>query len=190
MKKVILKIEGMSCSACSNTIEKYLNKQEGVNAIVNLVMANALIYYDEEKVNIEDLNKYIEESGYKSLGIYNEKEKQKKDYSRLYLIIFGIIVIILMLYSFLKNSIITFILTIPFIIYGLDIIKSGIKKIISKSPNMDTLVTIGVLSSFIYSTANYYRNDSKIKCIEYFFICFYFKIIIIGTKFLKSTSHF
>ena len=154
MKKVILKIEGMSCSACSNTIEKYLNKQEGVNAIVNLVMANALIYYDENKVNIEDLNKYIEESGYKSLGIYNEKEEQKKDNSRIYLIIFGIIVIILMLSSFLKNSIITFILTIPFIIYGLDIIKSGIKKIISKSPNMDTLVSIGVLSSFIYSTAN------------------------------------
>ena len=28
LKKVILKIGGMSCSACSNAIEKYLNKQE------------------------------------------------------------------------------------------------------------------------------------------------------------------
>ncbi len=28
MKKVILKIGGMSCSACSNAVEKYLNKQE------------------------------------------------------------------------------------------------------------------------------------------------------------------
>ena len=154
MKKVILKIEGMSCSACSNTIEKYLNKQDGVNAIVNLVMANALIYYDEEKITIDDLNRYIEESGYKSLGIYNEKEEKKKDNSRIYLMIFGIIIILLMLSSLLNNSIVTFILTIPFIIYGLDIIKSGIKKLISKSPNMDTLVSIGVLSSFIYSTIN------------------------------------
>ncbi len=31
MKKVILKIGGMSCSACSNSIEKYLNKQERNN---------------------------------------------------------------------------------------------------------------------------------------------------------------
>ena len=46
------------------------------------------------------------------------------------------------------------ILTIPFIIYGLDIIKSGITKLIHKNPNMDTLVTIGVLSSFIYSICN------------------------------------
>ena len=28
MKKVILKIEGMSCSACQNRVEKYLNKQD------------------------------------------------------------------------------------------------------------------------------------------------------------------
>ena len=26
MKKAILKIEGMTCSACSNGLEKYLNK--------------------------------------------------------------------------------------------------------------------------------------------------------------------
>ena len=44
MKKIILSIEGMTCSACSNGLEKYLNKQNGVvNASVNLVMANAVI---------------------------------------------------------------------------------------------------------------------------------------------------
>ena len=46
MKKIILNIEGMTCSACSNGLEKYLNKQEGViSASVNLVMATALIEY-------------------------------------------------------------------------------------------------------------------------------------------------
>ena len=29
MKKTILNIEGMTCSACSNGLEKYLNKQNG-----------------------------------------------------------------------------------------------------------------------------------------------------------------
>ena len=28
MRKVLLRIGGMSCSACSNGLEKYLNKQE------------------------------------------------------------------------------------------------------------------------------------------------------------------
>ena len=49
MKKIILSIDGMTCSACSNGLEKYLNKQEGIIvAGVNLVMANATIEYDEK----------------------------------------------------------------------------------------------------------------------------------------------
>ena len=44
MKKIILKIGGMTCSACSNGLEKYLNKQDGViSASVNLVMATAQV---------------------------------------------------------------------------------------------------------------------------------------------------
>ncbi len=33
-------------------------------------------------------------------------------------------------------------------IYGYDILKNGYKNLIHKTPNMDTLVGIGVLSSF------------------------------------------
>ena len=52
MKKIILAIDGMTCSACSNGLEKYLNKQEGIKeASVNLVMANALDEYDENILN-------------------------------------------------------------------------------------------------------------------------------------------
>ncbi len=161
MKKVIIKIGGMSCSACSNKIEKYLNKQDGVEASVNLVTAQALINYDESKVRLIDIERFIYESGYEYLGLYDKNEEQKKDYSLYYVIGFGILVFILMIISMLSmhsksilvNTII-FILTIPFLIYGFDIIKSGIKKLIHKSPNMDSLVTIGVLTSFIYSFIN------------------------------------
>lgn len=30
MKSLILSIDGMTCSACSNGLEKYLNKQNGI----------------------------------------------------------------------------------------------------------------------------------------------------------------
>ena len=99
MKKVILKIDGMSCSACQNRVEKYLNKQDGVTASVNLVMAQALIEYDEEKVTLADLDRFVEESGYTSLGVYNEELEEKKDNTKLYLIILAIVVVLLMYVS-------------------------------------------------------------------------------------------
>ena len=172
MKKVILKIEGMSCSACQNRVEKYLNKQEGVNASVNLVMAQALIEYDEVKVTIDDLERFVKESGYKSLGVYQEEKEEKKDNTKYYLIILAFVIILLMYVSMshmiglpvipflhmlkhpINYGIALLILTIPFIIFGFDIIKSGIIKLIHKSPNMDSLVTIGVLASFTYSLVN------------------------------------
>ena len=50
MKKIILSIDGMTCSACSNGLEKYLSKQNGIkNVSVNLVMATANVEYDEKK---------------------------------------------------------------------------------------------------------------------------------------------
>ena len=172
MKKVILKIEGMSCSACQNRIEKYLNKQDGVKASVNLVMQETLIEYDEEKVTLIDLNRFISESGYKSLGPANEHIEYKNDNMKFKLLIFAILTISLMYISMVhmiylptipylnmeKNPInygvSLFVLTIPFIIFGFDILKSGITKLFHRSPNMDTLVTIGVLANFIYSTLN------------------------------------
>ncbi len=171
MKKVILKVDGMSCSACSNRVEKYLNKQDGVEASVNLVMAQALVNYDPNKVNIDDLARFIKESGYKYAGIYEEKVENKKDNSKYYLIGFLLLIVIFMLFSMghmikihhLNHSnpilygIICLVFSIPFIIYGIDILISGVKKI--THPNMDSLVSVGVIASFIYSLVNLIRGD-------------------------------
>ena len=79
---VILSVEGMSCGACSSSLEKYLKKQKGVvDASVNLVLATANITYSEE-LTITDLERLIKEAGYKSLGIYspdNSFKEQKLD---------------------------------------------------------------------------------------------------------------
>ena len=66
MKKVLLKIGGMTCSACSSGLEKFLNRQDGIeSASVNLVMNNANIQYDEEKLNLEQIEKF----GYSNLPV-------------------------------------------------------------------------------------------------------------------------
>ena len=69
MKKIILSIEGMTCSACSNGLEKYLNKQNGIiDTSVNLVMANATIDYDENILNQEKIEKFVKQAGFKKIG--------------------------------------------------------------------------------------------------------------------------
>ena len=59
-------------------------------------------------------------------------------------------------YNPINYAISLLILTIAFFGYGYDILKNGYKNLIHKIPNMDTLVAIGVVSSFIYSLYGMY----------------------------------
>lgn len=174
MKKIILSIDGMTCSSCSNGLEKYLNKQNGItNAVVNLVMANATIEYDEKILDQPKIEEFVKKAGFKSLGEFKEiklEEKGKK--SKIIFISSTIFAILLMYISMgsmvnlpsipivdmnknpINYTICLFIFTIAFILYGFDILKNGYKNLIHKTPNMDTLVGIGVLSSFLYSIYN------------------------------------
>ena len=176
MKKIILSIEGMTCSACSNGLEKYLNKQDGIkNASVNLVMANATVEYDEKKLNITQIEELVKKAGFKSLGEFKEIRTEKKNVKeRVKFIIYTILAILLMYISmghminlpsipFLDihqnttNYMVSLlIITLLFILYGWDIIKNEYKNLIHKTPNMDTLVGIGVITSFLYSIYNMY----------------------------------
>lgn len=176
MKRIILSIDGMTCSACSNGLEKYLNKQNGIyNVSVNLVMANATIDYDEKILDISKIETFVKKAGFKSLGEFKEiKLETKSKNEKTKLIIFTILAIILMYISmghmlnlpsipYLDSHkhiypymITLLLLTISFLIYGFDIIKNGYKNLIHKTPNMDTLVGIGVITSFLYSLYNMY----------------------------------
>lgn len=171
MKKIILRIDGMTCSACSSGLEKYLKKQKGVNdALVNLVMSSASISY-EDNITIDDLNRFVKEAGFKSLGIYNEQEESYSN-KNIYFIINGLLALLVLYISMshmihlpvipflnmmaypINYSVCLFIFSLYFIYFGKDIIISGFKNIRYKSPNMDTLVTLGIISSFLFSTFN------------------------------------
>lgn len=167
---VILSVEGMSCGACSSSLEKYLKKQKGVvDASVNLVLATANITYSEE-LTITDLERLIKEAGYKSLGIYSPDNSFKEQKLDKKLFIAYTILAILILYISMSHmvglpvlpylnmekyplnyALSLLMLSLPFLYYGKDILKNGYLNLIHKAPNMDTLVAIGVLSSFLYS---------------------------------------
>ena len=171
MKKVLLKIDGMTCSACSSGLEKFLNKQDGIEtASVNLIMNNASIEYDDSKLTLEQVEKFVDKAGFTSLGIDNlEKEEKKKSNEKYRLIGISVISILILYISMshmvglpvipflnmmthpINYAISLFILTIIVLWMGRDILKNGYKNLIHKTPNMDTLVMIGVFASFIYS---------------------------------------
>ena len=171
MKKVLLKIDGMTCSACSSGLEKYLNKQDGIiNATVNLVMNNASVEYDEKKLDLPQIEKFVQKAGFESLGIDNLQREEKKKSREKYKLWGFTIIAILTLYiamghmigipeipflsmhgSPINYTIALLILSVVAIVLGWDILKNGYKNLIHKTANMDTLVGLGVLSSFIYS---------------------------------------
>ena len=174
MKKITLSVDGMTCSACSVGLEKYLNKQDGIKATsVNLVLGTATIIYDETKLTPDDLDKFVSKAGFKSLGEFKGLEEiNKKKKTKINLIIFTVLILIFMYISMGQmlnlpvpnilskdenpvNYVITiFILSLAFLIYGFDIIKNGYKNAIHLTLNMDTLITLGVFSSFLYSLYN------------------------------------
>ena len=164
IKKTILKIDGMTCSACSNGLEKYLKRQEGiVDVNVNLILAIATITY--ENIKIKDIENYIKEAGFKSLGEFKTLDDNttfKKEKSLL--VFYGLLLIVLMYITMshmvglpnLDNypqiySLTLVLFSLVFLIYGFDIIKNGFKNLIHRIPNMDTLVTFSVVFSLIYS---------------------------------------
>ncbi len=177
MKNIILSIEGMTCSACSNGLEKYLNKQNGIiSASVNLVMANATINYDEKILDLEKLEKFVKQAGFVSKGIYKDFQIEKKSKVEKYIFIFFTLLAIFIMYVSMGHmmnlpvpaifnphtnpqiyTITLFVGAVLFLIYGGDILRNGYKNLIHMIPNMDTLVTIGVLSSFLYSVYGMYK---------------------------------
>ena len=67
MKKLILKIDGMHCDGCATRLENALKMKEHIsNAKVSFKDKNAVIEY--EKIDKKEVEKYIEEIGFHSLG--------------------------------------------------------------------------------------------------------------------------
>ncbi|SHE50607.1 Cu+-exporting ATPase [Seinonella peptonophila] len=67
-KQTTFSIEGMTCAACANRIEKGLSKMEGVSeATVNFALEKATVTYEADKASVAELEAKIEKLGYKTV---------------------------------------------------------------------------------------------------------------------------
>ncbi len=173
-QNVMLKIRGMHCAVCAQTIEKALNQKEGIyKSAVNFALETATVEYNQAQISLEAIKKVIRDVGYDIIepegGVEDaeQKERDQEIRSLKTKLAFSVIMAIpVMIYSnarFLPFTLPTlelenfvplllFILTTPVhFIVGHNFFTGAIKAIRNKNPNMDVLVTIGTSAAYFYS---------------------------------------
>ncbi len=173
MKSMQLKITGMKCGGCVQTVENILNNIEGTkNVSVNLLTESAYFDIKNKQFNIDGLLNDLQENGFPS-KIYiddfaekinkSELEKKTKWINKWKKLNFAFILLLFSVLGhlaeggFIKSPLLAnisfhaFIATTALLFPGRPIIIKGFKSFLKNKPNMDTLVALGVTSA--YSTS-------------------------------------
>lgn len=179
MKKQLLDITGMSCSACSSRIEKVVNKMQGVEQMnVNLLKNNAHVTFDESVVDEKAIIARIEKLGFgasvHAAGVaaapvpQQDTAAQEMEEMRQRLIgslIFAGLVFyqhmgrmwgwplpgfILGQENELINALLQMLWCIPVLFIDRKYFIHGVRNLLSGAPNMDSLIAVGSGASFIY----------------------------------------
>ncbi|MDD6794081.1 MAG: heavy metal translocating P-type ATPase [Clostridiaceae bacterium] len=166
-------VEGMTCSACANRVERVAKKIDGIeNANVNFATEKLTVEIEEQKVSYEEIKSVVEKAGYKLVeeSKVRVKEKGNTEVDKLLrrFIVSSIFTIPLLIISMghmvkmpLPNiidphanpfnfALIQLILTLVVMFTGIKFYRVGIKNLFKLSPNMDSLIAVGTLSAFTY----------------------------------------
>ena len=156
---------GMSCAACSANVEKAVRNVAGCeNVSVNLLTNSMSV---EGNASQENIIKAVEKAGYSAVIKGGKKEIKELTTDnvkkRLFL---SVILLIIHLYISMGamiglpvgvfnnhsvNSVVQLTISMVIMMINKKFFISGTKALLRKAPNMDTLVALGALSSFIYS---------------------------------------
>ncbi|MFC1599601.1 heavy metal translocating P-type ATPase [Patescibacteria group bacterium] len=162
MQTTNLKLTGMTCGSCAKLNESALLDVDGVKtAQVNIANNKAQVEFDEKKTNVEALIKAVEGAGYGAfeiigkgpdMGEETKKEVKTALYRFLGAAIFALPVMSMMIWPDLipmwGHAVLT---AIVVFVFGFHFHKNAAKKLIRFTSNMDSLVSLGTLSSFSYS---------------------------------------
>jgi len=167
-------ISGMTCAACSNRIEKVLNKMEGVShASVNLTTENATIEYNSNVVTKKDLIGRIGDLGYgakpkqstEEKGSKKEKELEKMKWKVIISALLSAPLLVTMLDHLFGINLpgifmnpwfqLIFAAPVQFIL-GWQFYVGAYKNLKNFNANMDVLVVMGTSAAFIFSLYEMY----------------------------------
>lgn len=170
----IYRIKGMSCSACALKIEEGLEKY-GVRAKVNFISEKLVVEDDNNNVDIVNI---VSKLGYEL--IKDNDNIEEKEVNLLPIGIIAVIVLILAMFHIQNSEYVQLILSLIVIILSRDILLIGVKSIFKLTFTMYSLISLGVLISFLYSIFNLKNN-----LIYFDGICMTIFIVLLGKKIEK-----
>ena len=164
-EEIELAVEGMTCASCAARVERVLRRQEGVSdARVNFASSRATVIYQPASVTVDDLSDEVSRIGYRIGPVDAEAvdatelhDRDQKMWLRLVFLSWplGLVVLVLsLLYmhdSWARWT--SFALTIPVqFVAGWPFIRTAAERAVKFTANMDTLIAIGTLAAFFFST--------------------------------------
>ncbi len=159
MKQIDISIAGMSCAACVNRVEKVISKDKTVISVsVSLATNRAMIIVNDD-TDVESIFEAIRKAGFTpSLDDIIDNSKGRKLFRRFLITLpFSVIVFILSMGSMIidfnvpYSGYIQFVLSAVVLFYGgYPFYVPAFKKPLSSG--MNSLVTLGTFTAFIYST--------------------------------------
>jgi Cu+-exporting ATPase len=160
MEKVDWKVEGMTCTNCALTINRYLEKEGLKDVKVNFIGGEVSFELNENHTK-EELTKGISDLGYKVVNEQRETRNEKRNlFSNhlqrfLFCLPFTLVLMLHMLpwhLHFLMNPWIQLAICMPVYIVGMGYFGvSAVKSLRRGIPNMNVLISIGATAAFVYS---------------------------------------
>ena len=159
MTEITLELEGMTCASCAGRIERGLNDLEGVQASVNLATERAAVRYDESSLDVDALLAAVEAAGYRASPA-REREDEQRDTVRTRLALATALTVPLTLVAMVPPlqfdgwEWLAFALATPVVfVAGWPFHRAAVRNLRHRAVTMDTLVSLGTLSAWIWSTA-------------------------------------
>ncbi|HVE92786.1 MAG TPA: heavy metal translocating P-type ATPase [Actinomycetota bacterium] len=158
-------VSGMTCGSCAARVERVLSRKPGVQqAAVNFATERATIVYDPGAVTAEDLVTTVGRSGYGMSPVEPTSQEaadaegalQSMWLRRVLLAWPAAIAVLVLSMAFMGRrwaDLSAFALTVPIQFWaGWPFLHQAAVRARSRSTNMDTLIAIGTLAAFGYST--------------------------------------
>jgi Cu+-exporting ATPase len=180
-KKAILRIGGMTCASCAQSVETALKKTAGIiDANVNLATEKAVIVYDPQEIDYDDIRKVVADTGYQVLGreeaatkyektIAEEQRKLQQAQRRMNVAwAFTIPIMVWMIPDMVFGvawpnptvfNIGMIVLAVPVLfVAGKETLVSAAKRVSHGRANMDVLIALGTLTAFITGPATFFSS--------------------------------
>ena len=156
-EQIDLDLFGMTCTSCASRIERKLNRLPGANATVNYALEEATISYDPNALDIDNIVDAVRQAGYDAVKKDKAGPTPKTHHPTWPLAISAALSAILLgsdlsIWS-ISRPIAFLLAAVVVLLVGRDFLVTAIRDLGHLTGGMDSLVSLGFVTAFVWSTA-------------------------------------